>query len=48
MNIFQRIRRDLVVLAIAPFYGFEKREREKKLKARQSFKGKAEGSVNAK
>lgn len=34
MNIFQRIRHDLVVLAIAPFYGFEKREREKKLEAR--------------
>jgi hypothetical protein len=34
MNIFQRIRRDLVVLAIAPFYGLEKRERERKLEER--------------
>ena len=34
MNIFQRIRRDLVVLAIAPFYGFERRGRERKLEAR--------------
>ena len=34
MNIIQRIRRDLVVLAIAPFYGLEKKEREKKLAER--------------
>ena len=34
MNIFQRIRLDLVVLAIAPLSGFEKREREQNLNER--------------
>jgi hypothetical protein len=34
MNILQRIRRDLLVLAFAPFYELEKKEREKILDER--------------
>jgi len=33
-NLLQRIRRGLLVLAIAPFYWLEKKERERKLEER--------------
>jgi hypothetical protein len=48
MNIFQKIRRDLVVLAIAPFSGFERREREKKLRDRLNRLEERRRSVDAK
>jgi hypothetical protein len=34
MNLFKRIERDLAALALAPFVGLEKKERDRKLQER--------------